>query len=79
MPCMFFGGLVIAETEVMGGKTEVICVGCGNGLYVFVGLGFGMRVLEGVGVGFGVGFLTRTPLLQTNFFPDLIHVYCLFK
>lgn len=79
MPCMFFGGLVIAETEVLSGKTEVVCVGCGNGLYVFVGLGVDLTVEVGVGVGLGVGFLTNTPLFQTNFFPDLIHVYCLFR
>ena len=31
----------------------------------------------GVGVGVGVDFLTVNPLLQTNFFPDLMQVYFL--
>lgn len=67
----------------MGGKIKVVChgegVGFGVNALVGVGFGFGMSVLEGVGVGFGVGFLTKTPLFQTSLFPDLIHVYCLFK
>jgi hypothetical protein len=28
-------------------------------------------------VGVGVGFLTATPLFQTNFLPDLMQVYVL--
>jgi hypothetical protein len=30
--------------------------------------------IVGDGVGVGVGFFTATPLLQTNFLPDLTHV-----
>lgn len=71
MPCIFSGACVIAETEVLGGKVNVVCEGMGDG--------FGLSVLVGVGFDDGVGFLTKTPLLQNNFFPDLIHVYCLFK
>jgi hypothetical protein len=38
-------------------------------------LGIGEIVEVGEVVGFGVGVTTLTPLLQTNFLPDLIHVY----
>jgi len=47
---------------------------------VSVGVGVGVGVREGVGVGIGdcegvrTGLLTTTPLFQTNFFPDLLHV-----
>ena len=42
------------------------CVGEG------VGVGEGIAVGEGVGV--GEGLTTLTPLLQTNFLPDLVQV-----
>ena len=48
------------------------------GVGVAVGEGVGVAVGEGVGVavgeGVGVGFTTATPLFQTNFLPDLMHV-----
>ena len=49
-------------------------IGVGVGVDVGVGVGVGVGVDVGVDVGVGVGFLTVTPLFQTNFFPDLIHV-----
>jgi hypothetical protein len=55
-------------------------VGVGVGVGFGVGVGVGSGVGVAVGVATGVGFtagLTVTPLPQTNFFPDLIHVYFL--
>ena len=49
---------------------EGVGVGVGEGVGVGVGVGEGV----GVGVGEGVGLATGTPLFQTNFFPDLVHV-----
>ena len=40
-----------------------------------VGIGVGVGVGLGVEDGIGFGETTFTPLLQTNFFPDLIQVY----
>ena len=37
--------------------------------------GVGVGVPDGLGVGVGFATTTFTPLLQTNFFPDLMHVY----
>jgi hypothetical protein len=56
-------GLCVSEGESVGDGEDV-------------GDGEGVGVCEGVGVreGVGVDFLTTTPLLQTNLFPDLIHV-----
>ena len=48
-------------------------VGVGVDVGVGVGEGEGVGVAEGVGV--GVGRETFTPLLHTNFLPDLIQVY----
>jgi len=45
----------------------------GVGVEVEVGVGVSEGV--GVGIGVGVGDFTDTPLLQTNFFPDLAQVY----
>ena len=66
-------------------------VGIGVGVGVGVGLGVGVTPIVptgspiavgdwlgvGLGVEDGIGFgeTTFTPLLQTNFFPDLIQVY----
>jgi hypothetical protein len=44
------------------------------GVGVGIGAGVGIGVGAGVGVGVGVGFFRTTPLFQTNFFPDLMHV-----
>jgi len=49
-------------------------VGEGVGVGVGVGIGVGVGELNGVGEGVELAFLTTTPLLQTNFFPDLIQV-----
>ena len=38
------------------------------------GVGVGVGVGVGDGVGVGVGDANLTPLLQTNFFPDLMQV-----
>ena len=56
-------------------------VGVGNGVGVGEGVGDGVGVGEGVGVdeGVGVAFLTVTPLFHTNFLPDLLQVYVLFR
>ena len=58
----------------------------GVGLSVGVGVGVGVGLRTGVGVGDVVGVvedevfqeadITKTPLLQTNFLPLLMHVYC---
>ena len=56
--------------------------GLGVGLGVIEGVGLGDAVAIGLGVGAatgvgeatGVGAATFTPLLHTNFFPDLIQV-----
>ncbi len=61
-------------------STTGVCVGVGEDI------GIGNCDVEGVGVGTIVGLgegvtvevgveTTLTPLLQTSFFPDLIHVY----
>ncbi len=64
MPCMFFGAVVIAETELVGGKRSVVCEA----------MGVGFAFCELVGVEIGIGLLTNTPLLHTNFFPDFMQV-----
>jgi F0F1-type ATP synthase membrane subunit c/vacuolar-type H+-ATPase subunit K len=53
-------------------EAEVIGVGLTVGVGATVDVGVGVGVGEGVGE--GVGFTTATPLFQTNFFPDLMHV-----
>jgi hypothetical protein len=59
-------------------------VGEGDGVGVAVAVGVGEALTDGIGVGLGVGVtegfgaaITVTPLLQTNFFPDLRQVYVL--
>ena len=49
-------------------------VGVGVGVGVLSGVGVAIGVGEATGVGLTTGF-TNTPLFQTNFLPDLIHVY----
>lgn len=62
--------------SVMVGELEISFIGVGVG----VGVGVppiapgGSPMAVGVGEGFEVGLVTITPLLHTNFFPDLIHV-----
>ena len=48
------------------GKVVWVCEGVG------FGVGLGVGVAEAVGA--GEGFATTTPLLHTNFFPDLVQV-----
>ena len=60
MPTMLFGGLVIADTESVGGKIVVVLVGFG------IGLGLVLEV--------GVGIAGFFPLLHTSFFPDFMQV-----
>ena len=59
-----------------------VSTGVGEGVGVAVGaaeaVGVGEGTTTGVGDGDGIGFttgFTETPLFQTNFFPDLTHVY----
>jgi hypothetical protein len=60
----------------------MVGVGVGVGVGVAIGVGVAVGVGDGVGstglkTGFRSGFfvaLTRTPLFQTSFVPDLIHV-----
>ena len=56
---------------------ELLTEGIGKGVDVGEGVGVGacVGVAVGVGVGVGIDFLTTTPLPQTNFLPDLMHVY----
>jgi len=66
-----------AENEMLRvGVGDGVGVGVGDGVGVGVGDGVGVGVGDGVGVGVevGVGFFTTTPLFQTNFFPNLMHV-----
>ena len=51
-------------------------VGVEVGVGVGVGVGSGVGDGEGVGVGVatGAGFFNATPLFQTSFVPDLMHV-----
>lgn len=49
-------------------------VGVGVGVDVGLGIGDGSGVGAGVGVATGEGFLIATPLFQTSFVPDLIHL-----
>jgi hypothetical protein len=53
----------------------VVGVGVGVGVGVRVGVGVGVAL----GVGVGDGVATATPLFHTNFLPDLMQVYVLFK
>ena len=72
-------GVGVAVAEGVGvGVAVAEGVGVGVGVAEGVGVGVGVAVAEGVGVGdpVGVGVTTIfTPLLQTNFLPDLMHVY----
>jgi hypothetical protein len=53
-----------------------VAEGVGVGVAVAEGVGVGVAVAEGVGVAVGLGVTTIfTPLLQTNFLPDLMQVY----
>jgi hypothetical protein len=53
-----------------------VAEGVGVGVAVAEGVGVGVAVAEGVGVAVGFGVTTIfTPLLQTNFLPDLMQVY----
>ena len=54
-----------------------VSIGVGVGEVEGVGVGVGVGEGEGVGVseGVGSGRETFTPLLQTNFLPDLMQVY----
>ena len=56
--------------------TGIVAIGVGIGVEIGVGIGEVVGEVVGVGVGdaMTVGFLTATPLFQTNFFPDLIQV-----
>ena len=69
------------------GRTGAVNVGVGAGVGVAEGVGIGIGVTEGVGIGIGVTegvgvgagtfagvALTTTPLLHTNFLPDLTQV-----
>ena len=49
-------------------------VGVGEGVGVATGEGVEVATGEGVEVATGEGFLIATPLFQTSFVPDLIHV-----
>jgi hypothetical protein len=49
-------------------------VGVGEGLAEIVAVGEGLAEIVGVGEGLGEVVGTFFPLLQTSFFPDLIHV-----
>ena len=51
-----------------------VAVGVGVGIGVGVGSGIGDGEGVGVGVAIGEGFLTATPLFQTNLLPDLMQV-----
>lgn len=67
-------GVGVGETVGVEVGVEV-GVGVGVGETVGAGVSVGVGVGETVGVGVGVGFTaTFTPLLQTNFLPDLIQV-----
>ena len=68
-------GIRVAEGVGVG---VAVAEGVGVGVAVAEGVGVGVAVAEGVGVGdpVGVGVTTIfTPLLQTNFLPDLMQVY----
>jgi hypothetical protein len=53
---------------------ELGASGCTNG-FSFVGVGVVVGMVVEVGAGIGVGFFIATPLLHTNFLPDLTQVY----
>jgi hypothetical protein len=54
---------------------EGVATGEAFGVVVADGSDVGIGELEEVGDGVGVGVATFTPLLQTNFLPDLMQVY----
>jgi hypothetical protein len=62
-----------SKLSIVTGLVEAV----GVGERVAEAVGVGERVAEAVGVGEGVADVLGTfiPLLQTSFFPDLIHVY----
>ena len=62
-------GVGVALAEGVG-----VAVTEGVGVGVALAEGVGVAVTEGLAVGFGVA-TTFTPLLQTSFLPDLMHVY----
>jgi hypothetical protein len=71
-------GLGVAEGVGLG-VAEGVGLGVAEGVGLGVAEGVGLGVAEGVGLGVaeGVGLgvaATFTPLLQTSFLPDLIHV-----
>jgi len=74
-----FVGVDILET-VSAGVADGVGEGAGVGVADGVGEGVGVGVADGVGEGVGVGegLTIETPLSQTNFFPDLIHVKVMF-
>ena len=58
------------------GEGSELCVGEGEGIELCVGEGEDLGDVDELGNGDtdGIGFFTRIPLFQTNFFPDLVHV-----
>ena len=57
----------------------MVALGDGVGIALGVGVGVGFAIGVSVGVGIGVACGMDTPLSQTNFFPDLMQVYVLFR
>ena len=68
---------MLSQVKTMGVGVGVgvgMGVGVGVGISVGIGVGSGVGIGSGVGVTTGEGFLIATPLFQTSFAPDLIHV-----
>jgi hypothetical protein len=61
-----------SKLSIVTGLVET--VGAGEGLVEIVGVGEGLVEIVGVGEGLVDVLGTFIPLLQTSFFPDLIHV-----
>jgi hypothetical protein len=64
-------------SDNLSGVAEIEGVGKVDGVVEGEGVGVGADEIEVEGVGKGFSFGAITPLLQTNFFPDLVQVYFL--
>jgi hypothetical protein len=69
--------LIGSLIDNLSGVAETDGVGDVDTIKEGEGVGVGAGKLDEEGVGELVGFGTSTPLLQINFFPDLVQVYCL--
>jgi hypothetical protein len=66
---------MLSQVRTIGAGIGVgVGVGVGSAVGVGVGVGSGNEVGVGVGVTTGEGFFIATPLFQTSFVPDLMHV-----